>query len=216
MIKLFLKTPLFLPMLFLTALLSAGSLDIQSSDKLHHDVIVDSKMTFSEALTGTKAPQKLIDSLVLLDVVYLSVDKKKHAGQILINKSVRQDVEFFFDFLLRKEFIIEKVKPIVIYNWSDVKSMEDNNSSAFNYRNIEGTNRLSNHAFGRAIDINPQWNPVIHKDGRVSPENGKYDIKRNGTFYQNHEIVREMKSRGWRWGGDFSSYADNHHFDKLK
>lgn len=38
-------------------------------------------------------------------------------------------------------------------------SMEDNNSSAFNYRPIEGTDRPSKHALGTAIDINTLYNP---------------------------------------------------------
>jgi len=30
-----------------------------------------------------------------------------------------------------------------------------NNTSGFNYRKITGTDKLSTHSFGRAIDINP-------------------------------------------------------------
>lgn len=37
---------------------------------------------------------------------------------------------------------------------NDNKSMSANNTSAFNYRVISGTKKLSNHSYGLAIDIN--------------------------------------------------------------
>ncbi len=178
--------------------------------------IVDSDMTFEEATAGTKAPAEVINNLVLLNLKYYSADGKIHQGQLLVSKDVRKDIEEIFALILEQKFVIEKMIPIVEYAWSDNKSMEDNNTSAFNYRYIAGTKRLSNHSFGRAVDINPRWNPVIHKNGRLSPTNGNYDTSRPGTFYASHPIVKEFKKRGWRWGGDFKKYKDNHHFDLPK
>jgi hypothetical protein len=92
--------------------------------------------------------------------------------------------------------------------------MEDNNTSAFCYRFIANTTRLSKHSFGKAIDINPFFNPVVYPDGNVSPNKAKYDIKVPGTFTEESPIVKEFIKKGWRWGRTFSKYADNHHFDK--
>ena len=179
----------------------------------YNEVIVDSDMTFEKAIEGTKAPQSVIDDLVLLDLEYYSTDGNIHRGQLIVSKSVRHDIEDIFKMMLDMKFVINKMQPIVKYNWSDDASMRDNNTSGFNYRYIAGTKRLSNHSFGRAVDINPKWNPVIHKNGKLSPANGNYDTTRNGTFYTKHPIVLEFKKRGWRWGGDFKKYRDNHHFD---
>ncbi|OGU12353.1 MAG: hypothetical protein A2X61_01255 [Ignavibacteria bacterium GWB2_35_12] len=187
---------------------------ISIMDSLSQNIIIDSQMTFEEAIKGTKAPKDVILNLVLLDVVYYSVDDKLHRGQLIIHKDVKEDIEEIFRLILQNKFPIMKVVPIVKYKWSDNASMEDNNTSAFNYRNIAGTKRLSNHSFGKAVDINPFFNPVIHKDGSASPKSAKYDTSKPGTFYQSHFIVQEFLKRGWRWGGTFSSYADNHHFDK--
>ena len=41
-------------------------------------------------------------------------------------------------------------------------SMEANNTSAFNYREVIGGGRLSNHAYGRAIDSYTFLNPYIN------------------------------------------------------
>ncbi|TAL69516.1 MAG: M15 family peptidase [Bacteroidetes bacterium] len=177
-------------------------------------VIIDSQITFEEAIKGTKAPQNVIANLVFLDVKYYSTDSKLHKGQLIIHKDVKQDIEEVFKLILQNKFPIAKVIPIVKYDWSDNASMEDNNTSAFNYRNIAGTERLSNHSFGKAIDINPFFNPVVHKDGTHTPEKAKYDTTKPGTFSAENFIVKEFLKRGWRWGGTFSSYADNHHFDK--
>ena len=193
---------------FSILLLSTGA--IYNNEK----IISDSSLSFEEAIEGTKAPKNVVDSLTLLNVKYISFDGKIHSGQLIINKLVKNDIEEIFELMLEHRFPIEKVKPITVYNWSDDASMEDNNTSAFNYRNIAGTNRLSNHSFGRAIDINPLMNPVIYKDGKVSPPNGHYDIKKSGTFSAENFVVKEFVKRGWRWGGNFSQYKDNHHFDK--
>lgn len=178
------------------------------------NVIVDSDMTFKEAIKGTKAPKNVIDSLALLNVEYYSTDGKLHEGQLVINKEVKKDIEDIFALMLKNKFTIAHAVPIVKYNWSDEASMVDNNTSAFNYRNIAGTNRLSNHSFGKAIDINPFFNPVINHDGSKNPTAAKYDTSKPGTFSANNFVVKEFLKRGWRWGGTFSNYADNHHFDK--
>lgn len=177
--------------------------------------VVDSKMTFEQATKGTKAPKDLLDSLTLLDVTYYSTDDKMHKGQIIVHKSVEEDVKYFFQMAREEKFPIKQVIPIVEYDWSDDKSMAANNSSAFNYRFIAGTERLSNHSFGKAIDINPYFNPVIYKSPtRISPKGAKYTPGNKGVFTKNGRIVKEMKSRGWRWGGDWNSLKDYHHFDK--
>ena len=179
-------------------------------------VIIDSDMTFAESIKGTKAPQKVIDQLCLLDVYYYSFDDKLHKGQLVVNKKVKKDVAEIFELIKSKKFKVKKAIPIVEYKWSDDASMADNNSSAFCYRFIAGTKRMSNHSFGMAVDINPFNNPVVYKSGRVSPKGAKYNSKSEGTFSKTHPIVKAFLDRGWRWGGDFRKYKDNHHFDKKK
>ena len=44
---------------------------------------------------------------------------------------------------------------------SDSNSIDQNNTSAFCYRMVTGGGNLSNHAYGRAIDLNPQQDPYV-------------------------------------------------------
>jgi len=180
----------------------------------HNDVIIDSNLSFDEAIKGTNAPDSLLAHITLLNLQYYSVDGKLHQGQLLINKEIEQDVKEVFEVIMKTKYPINKMIPIVKYDWSDDKSMADNNSSAFNYRFIAGTKRLSNHSFGKAIDINPFFNPVIYNDGRISPKGAKYTPGTQKVFTKDHIIVKEFKKRGFRWGGDWNSLKDYHHFDK--
>lgn len=177
-------------------------------------VIIDSDMTFREAIKGTTAPKNVVKSLVILKVRYYSFDEKLHQGQLVVHKAVKKDVEEIFDLILKLKFPVNKVVPIVSYGWNDNKSMADNNTSAFCYRFIANTKRLSNHSFGRAVDINPFNNPVIYSDGRISPKGAKYKPKNTGVFSAANPIVKAFIKRGWRWGGNFNSFKDYHHFDK--
>lgn len=181
---------------------------------LKSELIIDSDMSFKEAIEGTNAPKDVIDNLVLLNVKYYSFDNIIHQGQLIIHKEVESDIKEIFDLILKIKFPIKKVIPIVKYGWDDDSSMADNNSSAFCYRFVAGTKRLSNHALGRAIDINPFNNPVLHEKGKIEPEGALYKPELPGTFTSKNPIVQEFIKRGWRWGGDFNSFKDYHHFDK--
>jgi peptidoglycan LD-endopeptidase CwlK len=178
-------------------------------------MIVDSSMSFAEAIAGTNAPPGVIGNLCLLEVCYRSFDGERHQGQMVVHRELRQDLLEIFTLVEHSGFPVAKVIPAVKYGWSDDLSMADNNSSAFNYRFIAGTQRLSLHALGRAVDINPFQNPVFYEDGASAPPGAAYDPAAEGTLSEKNPVVRAFKTRGWRWGGNFKSIQDNHHFEKM-
>jgi peptidoglycan LD-endopeptidase CwlK len=178
-------------------------------------------MSLQQALIGTKAPKEILDSLTILNVKYYSFDKKIHKGQIVINTAVKNDVRKLFREAKKMKFPIKKVVPIVKYNWDDNSSMDDNNTSSFNYRLVAHTTRVSNHSFGRAIDINPFINPAVHPDGLMEPKSALYDPNAIGTLNPNNKLVKLMLSLGWEWGGSsnwfkLKGYQDYQHIQKLK
>ena len=107
-------------------------------------------------------------------------------GELICNKAIAQDLTEIFYELYCNEYQLEKVLLIDEYNGDDTASMEDNNTSCFNYRPVEGTSSLSKHALGLAIDINPFYNPYItyNKDGseRVSPASAAAYADRSASF----------------------------------
>jgi peptidoglycan LD-endopeptidase CwlK len=176
-------------------------------------VIIDCNYIFEEAISGLEIPKSIINQITLIDVEYYSFDNKLHKGQILLNKKAVKDIKNIFEFIKSSHFPIAKVIPVVKYNWSDQASMEDNNTSVFNYRKVKGYNVLSPHSYGLAIDINPLQNP--HIKGKTSqPINAKYDLKEPGTIVRDSKIVSEFRKRGWQWGGLWRSSKDYQHFEK--
>ena len=181
--------------------------------------IIDSQMNTEEALMSNpnfEIPSEIFKKQILLNVIYLSFDNKYHQGQIVIDKDLELDVKELFEMMLEIKFPIFSIIPIVDkkFNFNDTLSMNANNSSGFNPRYIAGTNRLSNHALGIAIDINPMQNPYIKGD-RVEPLIAIYNIKEKGTILFDSPVVSFLKSRGWQWGGEYIELKDYQHFWKI-
>src|SRR6266403_935212 len=183
--------------------------------------IVDSRMTEGEAFDGLdlKCPPDIRKRQRVVKLKYYSSDGKIHQGQLVIDTELKNDIKKVFALALKARFPIYSVIPISDKRfrkdgrWDDELSMEANNTSAFNYREITGGGRLSNHAYGRAIDINTLQNPYI-KDGIVLPHGAKYDPGIAGTFTSDHPIVRAFLQLGWDWGGNWTSPKDYQHFER--
>ena len=177
-------------------------------------VVVDSAMDFAQAVDGTAAPREIVASLCLFDACYFGFDGRRHRGQLVIHRDLAADLEEVFARMEQWRFPIAGIVPIVRYGWSDNASMAADNSSAFNYRTIAGTDRLSRHAAGRALDVNPRENPAVYPDGRIAPAGAVYRPGTPGTFTNDHPAVCAFIERGWRWGGHFTHMRDYHHFEK--
>ena len=159
-------------------------------------------------------PTKISSEMVLTQVEYIDYEGNDAQGLIVVNRKIAEEVIEIFREIKEAGFQIEKMIPISEYDWDDDKSMEDNNTSGYNYRFVANTQKLSNHSYGMAIDINPRYNPMIVKD-RISPSNGSYSIENKGTITADSEVVKILKKRGWKWGGDYKSLKDYQHFDKI-
>jgi peptidoglycan LD-endopeptidase CwlK len=213
---------LLLLTLVLTAMPLAGKGFAQSSRTgTSKHPIVDSRMTEKEAFDGLdpKCPAEIRKRQKVVKLKYYSSDGKIHQGQLVIDGELKNDIKKVFALALKERFPIYSVIPISDErfrkddNWDDELSMEANNASAFNYREITGGGRLSNHAYGRAIDINTFQNPYI-KGSIVLPHGAKYDPSIAGTFTSDHPIVRAFLRLGWDWGGNWTSPKDYQHFEK--
>jgi len=201
-----------LTFIFLSALIGNSGVDAQGQLE-ESGYVIDSDLSFEEAVSGKKIPNSILDDLSIVNVYYYGFDARLHKGQLVVHKEVVLDIIEIFEFIREDRFPIGKVVPINRYDWSDEKSMLDNNTSAFNYRFISGTRVISNHAIGLAIDINPMLNPYI-KNGNSLPEKCVYDTTKPGTISASSQLVVEFKSRGWKWGGDWESIKDYQHFEK--
>jgi hypothetical protein len=104
-------------------------------------------------------------------------------GVLVVLDILAPKVEEAMKKLLEHKFIISKARPIEEYNGDDEASMSDNNTSAFNGRAVTGGSNWSLHAYGAAIDINPEQNPFIdiNEDGTaiIKPKkSARYAVNR--------------------------------------
>lgn len=163
------------------------------------------------------APVKLED-LSYITVTHWGFDQQQHRGELIVHKEVGDEILEIFQELYEGKYPIEKMKLIDEYNADDNLSMEDNNTSAFCFRVIEGSQKISNHGYGVAIDINPIQNPYV-KGNRIVPLAGKDYVNREdvrkGMIIKGDLCYRAFTSRGWTWGGDWKSLKDYQHFEKI-
>ena len=196
------------------SLLDNGNLQIEISLK---EIFKNDYPVPQELHERLKIPENdliKIEDLSFLKVRYFGFDEKIHFGEIIVNKKVAKEVIEIFEELYKIQFPINEISLISKYNNSDSLSMENNNTSAFNYRKITGGKILSMHSLGLAIDINPIENPYIKGDS-IFPKKAKINRKNSkGVILKNSECYKIFISRGWKWGGDWKSLKDYQHFEK--
>jgi hypothetical protein len=119
------------------------------------------------------------DQLKMIKLRHIGFDGRSHNGEVIVSKDVAVEVAQAFGELYQQRFPIERMENVAKYDADDDRSMEANNTSAFNCREITGGGGWSNHSYGRAIDINPQINPYISAGGTVYPPNGAPYVDRS-------------------------------------
>jgi poly-gamma-glutamate synthesis protein (capsule biosynthesis protein) len=111
--------------------------------------------------------------------------------------------------------VVERMRLVDEYAGDDARSMAANNTSAYNCRTVSGSTTWSQHAYGRALDVNPVQNPYV--SGRaVEPEAGRAYVERTrvrpGMAVAGGPLVEAFAASGWGWGGAWSSSKDYQHF----
>lgn len=157
-----------------------------------------------------------------LRLSHYDANGKEKVGELVCNKVIASDLKEIFQELYRNKYPIERMQLVDDYDADDERSMQANNTSCFNFRPIAGSNKLSAHSRGMAIDINPLYNPCVkrRKDGStvVQPSTarkyadrskpGRYMIQRNDLCY------RLFLKHGFKWGGSWQTLKDYQHFEK--
>ena len=154
-------------------------------------------------------------SLRHVSLPFVGFDGRARRGALVIHNAVVADVVRAFRDLYEARFPIRRMRPIQAYGGDDFASIEADNTSAFNCRRVAGSTRWSEHAYGRAIDINPIENPYV-SGGRTSHPASVPFLRRSpyraGMAVEGGALVRAFDARGWGWGGRWSSPVDFQHF----
>ena len=162
------------------------------------------------------------DELRLLTLTYCDFNGATQQGELVCNKAIAQDLIEIFRELYRQRYPIARISLIDDFDADDEQSMQANNTSCFCYRAVTGSKKLSKHALGLAIDLNPLQNPYVKRrqDGTliVQPKTARFYANRSRNF--KYKITRKdlayrlFTQHGFRWGGDWKSLKDYQHFEK--
>ncbi len=157
------------------------------------------------------------DDLRYLRVLHIGFDGEVHLGEMVCNKSISADLLEIFRGLYDARYPIEKMLLIDEYGGDDEASMADNNTSCFNYRTVSGSDHLSAHAYGLAVDVNPLYNPYVTSAGYFPANSGDYVDRSADTPYkidENDLCYQLFTDHGFFWGGNWNSVKDYQHFVK--
>lgn len=175
-----------------------------------------------------KGKVKLSD-LRYIKVLHYNWKHEIQVGELIVNKKIATKVCMVFQRLFDEEYAIYSMHLIEKF-WkgtgakSDDYSCKMNNTSAFCYRTITGkSTKLSNHAYGYAIDINPKQNPyVTKKNGKwvASQSNASAYVnrssKKKGMIHHSDLAYTLLHKEKFKWGGDWNSPKDYQHFEFKK
>lgn len=205
---------------------------ISVSDDFYYEPISDklkrymTGISYPEQSLEEDSPQPEIgfDELRYVHILYYNFEGVSTRGELVCNEYIAQDLAEIFLELYRNEYRLENVQLIDEYDGDDILSMENNNTSCFNYRPIANSASLSMHAYGLAVDINPLYNPYISyaNDGtqEVSPVSAQPYADRRADFpYKINEedlCYKLFLEHGFIWGGNWNNVKDYQHFQKAK
>lgn len=158
-----------------------------------------------------------VEDLRWLELAHWDYEGTATTGVLVVHADHVDAVVIVFERLFDARFPIESMRPITEFDADDSASMRANNSSAFNCRVIDGTDRWSQHAYGGAIDINPLVNPWVRGD-QVDPPEGVLYVERDaaipGLIVAGDVVTEAFASIGWGWGGDWQNSLDYQHFSR--
>jgi hypothetical protein len=166
------------------------------------------------------------DRLRRLVVNYWDYQGRVKRGTLVVLAGAAPVVQKAFTRAFADRFRIKKIVPVDAYygpgvtpTGSDVRAMNDGNTSAYNCRGVTGSRfRMSQHSFGNAIDINTFENPYV-TSSKVYPAKAKKRYVKNrsknlgdpGVLRRKSGVTKVFLRSGWSWGG-FWSNRDWQHF----
>lgn len=156
-----------------------------------------------------------LSDLRAVKVSFWGFDDSGHSGTLIVHRRVAEQVVRVMSRLFAARFPIRRMVPVDVYGGDDFRSIEADNTSAFNCRAATGTSHWSEHAYGRAIDLDPLENPYV-SGGRTSHSASRRYLDRSlrlpGMIRGSDAVVEAFAAEGWGWGGAWSGVRDYQHF----
>jgi hypothetical protein len=157
------------------------------------------------------------EDLAWVRLTFVGFDDRRHTGELLVHRSVADEVVQVFRRLYAARFPIEEMRITRADELDAPPTGDGNNTGAFACRPTVGGTSYSQHAYGLAIDVNPFQNPY-QKGEVVLPELASSYLDRDrvrpGMIRSDGPVRRAFAEIGWGWGGAWSSLKDYQHFSQ--
>jgi D-alanyl-D-alanine carboxypeptidase len=157
-----------------------------------------------------------LDDLRVVGLTYWGFDRTAHHGRLVVHERAATRIVRVFRAVYDARFPIRRMRLVDYYGADDTRSMDANNTSAFNCRYRDGVCcTWSMHAYGKAIDVNPIQNPYVGPWGASPDAGARYldrDRLRRGMVVHGDAVWSAFHDIGWPWGGDWTWPVDYQHF----
>ena len=163
------------------------------------------------------------DELRWVRLAFWGFDGRRHTGELLVHADAADDMVRVFGQLYAARFPIEEMRITRAEEIDAEPTGDGNNTGAFTCRPVHGTTNWAQHAYGRAVDVNPFQNPYIKPPAAegvpgdmLIPELAAVYLDRSraapGMIRPDDAVVRAFASVGWQWGGNWTKAKDYMHF----
>jgi hypothetical protein len=152
-----------------------------------------------------------LSDLRLLTVTHWGFDGREHEGQLVVHRDSARQLATVFRKLHTLKFPIRHLRLDDMYGPKRARPADGDISGSFHCRRAvpspcgSGSGNWSNHAYGHAIDLNPNENPYVGCGAVYDPRSRPYVDRtplRKGMVTP--AVVRAFASIGWGWGGDWT------------
>ena len=140
-----------------------------------------------------------LDDLRLVRARHWGFDGRVHTGRIVVHRDVARDVATVLRRLYAARFPIRRMVPVDAYGGERLPLDRGGQHLGVQLPCVEGTSRWSEHAYGRAIDLNPIENPYVSSDGTTSHRASRPYLRRApyrpGMAVEGGVVVRAFARR---------------------
>jgi hypothetical protein len=207
--------------LTLLILALAGSPNSTAPDAFRLSSLSQTQRSKMIGVTWRKGCPVGLEKLREVHVRHHTPTEEQASGVLIVHKNVAQETLEIFRKLFQAGFVIQEIRPAAYGAGDDDHLMATNTTSGFNCRRVTGGKGFSKHSYGRAIDINPLWNPYV-KGKKVMPPKGepyarnRKKLNPKGLMLPRSLPVKLFTQAGWTWGGNWKSLKDFQHFEKKR
>ncbi|HEY7345611.1 MAG TPA: M15 family metallopeptidase [Gaiella sp.] len=163
-----------------------------------------------------------LSGLRVLTVAHWGFDGRPHTGQLVVHADHARGLAGVFRRLYELRFPIRHMRLADMYGPREGRPADGDVTGSFRCRQAvpspctggSANGSWSNHAYGRAIDVNPVENPYVGCGRTRNAASARYlDRSRLRKGMVTPAVVAAFRSIGWGWGGSWAGKTKDYmHF----